>query len=37
MTSINYVGMTVHTTNYTLCCYTIEEDKRLRKPNYITQ
>lgn len=27
MTSITYVGMDVHTTNYTLCCYTIEEDK----------
>ena len=27
MASITYVGMDVHTTNYTLCCYTIEEDK----------
>ena len=27
MNSIVYVGMDVHTTNYTLCCYTIEEDK----------
>lgn len=27
MTSITYIGMDVHTTNYTLCCYTIEEDK----------
>ena len=24
MTSIIYVGMDVHTTNYTLCCYSIE-------------
>ena len=27
MTSIIYVGMDVHTTNYTLCCYSIENDK----------
>lgn len=27
MTSITYVGMDVHTSNYTLCCYTVEEDK----------
>ena len=26
MNSITYVGMDVHTSNYTLCCYTIEED-----------
>ena len=26
MTSIIYVGMDVHTTNYTLCCYRIEND-----------
>ena len=26
MTSIIYVGMDVHTTNYTLCCYSIESD-----------
>ena len=26
MTSIIYVGMDVHTTNYTLCCYSIEND-----------
>ena len=26
MTSITYVGMDVHTTNYTLCCYGIEND-----------
>lgn len=25
MTSILYVGMDVHTTNYTLCCYSIEK------------
>ncbi len=31
MTSITYIGMDVHTTNYTLCCYTIEE--RLNKQN----
>jgi transposase len=27
MTSILYVGMDVHTTSYTLCCYSMEEDK----------
>jgi Transposase and inactivated derivatives len=27
MTSIIYVGMDVHTTNYTLCSYSIESDK----------
>lgn len=27
MTSIIYVGMDVHTTNYTLSCYTIEDDR----------
>ena len=27
MTSITYVGMDVHTTNYTLCAYTIEGQK----------
>ena len=27
MTSITYIGMDVHTTNFTLCCYTVEEDK----------
>ena len=26
MTSITYVGMDVHTTNFTLCCYSIEDD-----------
>ena len=26
MTSIIYVGMDVHTTNYTLCCYQMEND-----------
>ena len=27
MASILYVGMDVHTTNYTLCCYSIEKDE----------
>lgn len=27
MNSITYVGMDVHTTSYTLCCYTPEEDR----------
>ena len=27
MTSIIYVGMDVHTTNYTLCCYGFEKDE----------
>ena len=27
MTSIIYVGMDVHTTNYTICCYSIATDK----------
>ena len=27
MTSILYVGMDVHTTNYTLCCYSFENDQ----------
>ena len=27
MTSIIYVGMDVHTTNYTLCCYSVENDQ----------
>lgn len=27
MTSIIYVGMDVHTTNYTLCCYSIETNE----------
>ena len=27
MTSIIYVGMDVHTTNYTLCCYSIETNQ----------
>lgn len=30
MTSIIYVGMDVHTTNYTLCCYSIQ---RVIKPH----
>ena len=24
MKSITYIGMDVHTTNYTLCCYSVE-------------
>lgn len=27
MTSITYVGMDVHTTNYTLCAYNNEEQR----------
>ena len=27
MKSIIYLGMDVHTTNYTLCCYTLEDDR----------
>ena len=27
MTSIIYVGMDVHTTNYTLCCYSVSDDR----------
>ena len=27
MTSIIYVGMDVHTTNYTLCCYSAADDR----------
>lgn len=27
MTSITYIGLDVHTTNYTICAYTIENDK----------
>ena len=27
MTSITYIGMDVHTTNFTLCCYSFEDDK----------
>ena len=27
MTSIIYVGMDVHTTNYALCCYSMEDDR----------
>ena len=38
MTSILYVGMDVHTTNYTLCCYSIENDEIFAatqmEPNY---
>ena len=39
MTSIIYVGMDVHTTSYTLCCYSIESDKIFAtakmEPNYL--
>lgn len=38
MTSITYVGMDVHTTNYTLCCYSVEDDRPFAqiqlKPEY---
>ena len=38
MTSITYVGMDVHTTNYTLCCYSVEDDRLFAqiqlKPEY---
>ena len=27
MKSITYIGMDVHTTNYTLCCYSMEDDR----------
>lgn len=27
MTSITYIGMDVDTTNFTLCCYSFEDDK----------
>ena len=27
MTSITYIGMDVHTANFTLCCYSFEDDK----------
>lgn len=27
MKSITYIGMDVHTTNYTLCCYSVEDDR----------
>ena len=27
MSSITYIGMDVHTSNYTLCCYTINSDR----------
>ncbi len=26
MTSIIYIGMDVHTTNFTLCCYTMDSE-----------
>ena len=38
MSSIFYVGMDVHTTNYTMCCYTINDDTDFARvelvPNY---
>ena len=38
MTSIIYIGMDVHTTNYTLCCYTVDSDDAFAvvnvKPDY---
>lgn len=33
MTSILYVGMDVHTTNYTLCCYSVEGDRIFAEAN----
>ena len=27
MNSITYIGLDVHTTNYTICAYNIENDK----------
>ncbi len=27
MKNITYIGMDVHTTNYTLCCYNVEDDR----------
>ncbi len=39
MESILYVGMDVHTTNYTLCTYSIERDKEFAlaqfKPDHL--
>ena len=39
MNSILYVGMDVHTTNYTLCTYSIETDKEFSltqvKPDHL--
>ena len=38
MNSITYVGMDVHTSNYTFCCYTVENDAAFAfvtaEPNY---
>lgn len=38
MTSIIYVGMDVHTTNFTLCCYTMDSEREFAtvqtKPDY---
>ena len=31
MNIIIYVGMDVHSTSYTLCCYTIENEKILSR------
>lgn len=38
MTSIIYIGMDVHTTNFTFCCYTVDSDRGFAtvqtKPDY---
>ena len=38
MTSIIYIGMDVHTTNFTLCCYTMDSEREFAtvqtKPDY---
>ena len=38
MNIILYVGIDVHTTNYTLCCYSVEDDRPFAqiqlKPEY---
>lgn len=38
MKSITYIGTDVHATNYTLCCYSVEDDRFFAeievKPNY---
>ena len=38
MKSITYIGMDVHTTHYTLCCYSVEDDRFFAeievKPDY---
>ena len=35
MTSIIYIGMDVHITNYTLCCYTVDADDTFAVVNEI--